>query len=76
MGAIELAGTNNPASSASAAEDMTNLMIWATLRSGPLSRGTASYSDRNIYEPASLQALVSLRYAASEFPQSTTLLTQ
>ena len=74
MGAIDLAVMNKPASSASAAEDMKKLMIWATVRTGPLSCGTTSYSNRNMYAPARLRALVSLIYAASEFPHSTVLL--
>ena len=71
MGAIDLAVINKPASSASAAEDMTNLMIWVAVRNGPLSRVTASSSDRKMYAPAWLRDLVSLIYAASEFSQST-----
>ena len=66
MGAIDLAVMNNPASSALAAEGMTNLMIWDTVRTGPLSPGTASSSNRKMYAPAWIQALVLLRYVASE----------
>ena len=70
MGAIDLAVMNKPVSSASAAENMTNLMIWVTVRTGPLSHGTALSSDRKMYAPTKLRALVLLRYPASESPQS------
>ena len=76
MGAIDLSVMKNPASSALAAEDMSNLMIWETVRTGPLSNRKLSYSYRNMYAPVQLQALISLRYAASECPQSTMSLAQ
>ena len=57
----------SPASLASADEDMTNLMIWAIVRTGPLSRGIGSSSDRKIKDPDRLHALNSLIYAAWEW---------
>ena len=43
MGAIYLAMMNNPASLASAPEDMTYLIICAMVRIGPLYHGTGSF---------------------------------
>ena len=54
MGAIDLDVMNKPESSALAAKDMTNLIIWVTVRTGPLIRKTASSSDRKMYAPARL----------------------
>ena len=50
-GALDLAVMNKPASSDFIAKDMTNLMIWVTMRTGPLSRGTASSYERKIDAP-------------------------
>ena len=44
-GTIALAKMKRPASSASAAEDMTFLMICATVRTGPLYVGAGTFSD-------------------------------
>ena len=76
MGAIDLDVINKLASSALAANDMKNLMIWATVRTRMLSCRIAPSSDRKICAPARLQALVSLRYASSECPHITMLLAQ
>ena len=43
MGAIYLVMVNNPASLASAPEDMTYLIICAMVRIGPLYHGTGSF---------------------------------
>ena len=51
----------SPTSLASAAEDMTNLIIWASVRTGPLSQGIEASSDRKMKEPAQLYASDSLR---------------
>ena len=76
MDAIDLDVMNKPESSALAAKDMKNWMIWETVRTEPLSNRTLSYSYRNMYAPVQLQDLISLRYAASECPQSTMSLAQ
>ena len=44
-GTMALAQMKSPASSASAAEDMTLLMIYATVRTGPLYVGAGTFSD-------------------------------
>ena len=44
-GTMVLAQMKRPASSASAAEDMTFLMICATVRTGPLYVGAGMFSD-------------------------------
>ena len=44
-GTMVLAQMKRPASSASAAEDMTFLMICATVRTGPLYVGAGNFSD-------------------------------
>ena len=48
MGTISLAVMYSTPSSASAAENMTNLMIWAIVRIGPFHSGVGSFSE-NIY---------------------------
>ena len=48
MDTISLAVVKSPASSVSAAEDMTNLMIWAMVRMDPLGRGKGSSSERKM----------------------------
>ena len=47
-GIISLAATKRAASSDSAAEAITNLMIWAMERTAPLKRGKRSFSDRKM----------------------------
>ena len=42
---MALAQIKRPESSASAAEDMTFLMIWAIVRTGPLIEGTGVFSE-------------------------------
>ena len=44
-GTIDLAQTKSPASSASSAEDMTFLMICATVSTGPLYVGAGTFSE-------------------------------
>ena len=51
----------SPASSALADEDMKNLMIWASVRTGILSQGIVSSSNRKMKDQAWLLALDSLR---------------
>ena len=63
-------------SSYSAADDMTNLMIWAIVRSGLLLAGMGTSSERNIWDPTRLRALILLRKYASEFPARTIILAQ
>ena len=63
---IVLAVMKSPANSASEAEDMTTLIIWARDRTGPLSQGIGSLSKQTMCDPARLRARVSLRYSASE----------
>ena len=67
VGTISLAVMYSAPSSASAAEYMTNLMIWAIVRIGPLHSGVGSFSDKNIWAPARLSALDSLFNPASEW---------
>ena len=67
MGTISLAVMYSAPSSASAAEDMTNLMIWAILRIGPFHLGVGSFSDKNTWAPARLRALESLLNLLSEW---------
>ena len=47
-GTISLAVMKRASSSDSAAEDVTNLMTWATVRTGPLNLGKGSSSERKI----------------------------
>ena len=65
-GTIALAQIKRPASSASAAEDMTFLMICGMVRTGPLYVGAGTSYERIMCAPARLHALATLRYAASE----------
>ena len=67
-GTMDLAQMNRPAILASAAKDITNLMIWATIRTGPLMVGTGVSSEIMMGAPARLRALLTLRYAALECP--------
>ena len=48
MGTIYLAVMYSAPSSASTAEDMKNLMIWAIVRIGPFHLGVGLFSDKNI----------------------------
>ena len=49
-----------------AAKDMTFLMIWAIVRTGPLREGTGVFLESMMWAPARLRAWGTLRYAASE----------
>ena len=62
---------NRPDILALAAEDITNLMIWATVRTEPLLVGTGVSSESMMYTPARLRAFLTLRYAESECPART-----
>ena len=73
-GTISLAVMKSLANSASEAEDMTTLIIWARDRTWPLLRRIGSFSDQNMCDPARLRARVSLRYAALEFAANIILL--
>ena len=64
-GIISLVQMKSPASSASAAEDMTDLMICAMVRMGPLQDGTGSSSEHMMCAAARLLELLTLRKAAS-----------
>ena len=57
MGNISLDVMYSAPSSASAAEDMINLMIWALMRIGPFHLGAGSFLDRNMWAPARLRAV-------------------
>ena len=70
-GTIALAQMKRPARSASAAEDMTFLIICAMVRTGPLYVVSGTSSESITCAPARLRALVTLRYAASECSAST-----
>ena len=65
-GTIALAQMKMPASSASAVEDMTFLIICATVRNRPLYVEAGTFPERIMCAPERLRALVTLRYAASE----------
>ena len=58
---IDLAVMKIPDDSASEAEDMTTLIIWARDRTGQLSWGIGSLSEKKLCDPAWLRAQVSLR---------------
>ena len=60
-GTIALEVLNSSVNSASEAEDMTTLIIWARERTGPLSRGIVSLSKQN-YLDYSLQSRQWYRY--------------
>ena len=63
---MALAQMKRPESSASAAQDMTFLMIWAIVRTGPLIEVTGLFSESMMWALAQLRAWGTLRYAASE----------
>ena len=67
MGTISFAVMYSTPSSASAAEDMTNLMIWAIVRIGPFHLDVGTFSDKNIWAPERLRALDLLLNLASEW---------
>ena len=60
-GIISRAVIKRTASSDSAADAKTNLMIWAIERTVPLNHGKWSFSDRKMCAPARLQDWDSLR---------------
>ena len=60
MGTISLAVMYSATSSVSAAEDITNLMIWEIVRIAPFHSGFGLFSDKNIWAPARLHTLDSL----------------
>ncbi len=53
----------------SAADAITNLMIWVIERPAPLNRRNGSFSERKMCALVQLQGLVSLRNPASEWAQ-------
>ena len=57
---ISCAVMNIAPSSASEAEDMTNLIIFASVSTGTFQRGMASFSERKICAPALLRTFLSL----------------
>ena len=67
MGTIYLAVMYSLLSSASAAEDMKNLMIWAIVRIGQFHLGVGLFSDKYIWALERLRALDSLLNPASEW---------
>jgi hypothetical protein len=69
------AAIKSAASTASAAEAMTNLIMVAIVRTAPLKRGDGLSSERKMCAPALLRDQVSLRYPASAHVQSTMSLT-
>ena len=60
-GTIFLEMVKKPDSSASDADDMTFLIICAVVRTGPLWRGTGTYSESMMWAPTRLQACDTLR---------------
>ena len=67
MGTIYLAVMYSASSDASAAEDITNLMIWEIVKEAPFHLGVVSFSDKNMWAPAQLHALGLLLNPASEW---------
>ena len=61
-------------SSASEAEDMKNLMIFASVSTDPFHRGMGSFSEMKICAPDLLRPLLSSWNPASEYAQRTMLL--
>ena len=74
MGTILFAVINMAASSDLVAEDMTNLIISAMVRMGPLCLGIGSSSDRKMRTPEQLREQVLLRNLELEWPTITMLL--
>ena len=66
-GITSLEVTNRAASSASAAEDLKDLNIWAMVRMGTLYPGLGYSSERKMCASAWMRALGTLIYAASEW---------
>ena len=69
-GTISFAVINKAVISASAADDTTYFIICARVSRGPFQRGMSTSSDKNMWAPALLRALVSLLKPASECPAS------
>ena len=67
MGKFSLDVMYSAPSSASAAEDMTSLMIWEIVSIGPFHSGVGSFFDKNIWAPERLCALDSFLNPASEW---------
>ncbi len=68
-GIISLVITERAASSDSAANAITNLMIWAIERAAPLNHKNGSFLERKMCAPAQLWELVLLRHPASKWAQ-------
>ena len=66
IGTSSFAVTNRAPISASAADDITNLMIFATVRTGLFHFGSGSFSYKKMWSPARLRPLDSLLNPASE----------
>ena len=62
---ISCAVMNIAPSSASEAEEMTNLIIFASVSTGPFHRGIVSFSERKMCAPALLRSLLLLWNPAS-----------
>ena len=67
MGTISLAVMYSAPSSDSAAEDITNLMIWEIVRIALFHLGVGLFSDKNMWAPARLSALDLLLNPSSEW---------
>ena len=67
MGTISLDFMYSAHSSASAAEHITNLIIWEIMRTDPFHLGVGLFSDKNMLAPARLRALEFLLNPASEW---------
>ena len=68
---IYLAGIYSAPISASAADDITNLMIWAILRTAPFHLGAGVSSDKYIWSPVRIPELDSLLNPESEWSART-----
>ena len=60
-GTIYLDVIKSAANSASVAEEITNLIIWAMAITGSLKRGIGSFSERMMWAPERLQTRLTLR---------------
>ena len=70
-GTIYLAVMYRAPSSASLVDEITNVMIWETVRIAQFHLGVGSFSDKNMLAPAQLRALDSLLNPASEWAAMT-----
>ena len=76
IGTISLAVINSATISDSAAEDITDLMIWSRVRTAPFHFGWGSSSAINMWSPVQLRDLYSLWNSVSAWAATIMLLDQ